>query len=736
MLFEALVVERMRQNPLLSVVSIFAIAIGVTVVVALDLTSGIALESFSSNATAIVDRTNLQVLGFGPGIDERALISVRGIPGVIDARPIIEGSAAVKPRTEKSPITVLRVVGVDLMQPLPRDAEIRDHLPGVFALRGSAPYPDLLVFGRGAIISAQVADRYQLSTRASFDALAGSRRLALHVAAVLPRTLTGIDSSVIFVDIATAQELFGKFGRLDRIDCVVDPARAAQVLARVAAVLPSRARVIQKTNDSERMRQTVLALRRGLRALSFATLALAGVLIYNVVAVSVVQRRTEIGILRALGASRGQMLRAFLLEGVALGFVGSLIAFPAAVLLAQWSADRVAPAFQEYNGFITLVKAVLVGASLTLLSIIAPAIIAARIPPAVAIDGPRIEGTSASPSSGFAIAGLTFLALGFVLAYVERTYIAAAYGAGLAFIIGSFFCVPPLIALAAHLARRSADRISPSARLAAAMIATSTGRTGLAIVSLIFAVGVVVMVFILVDSFRASLVSWTNATLKGDLYVQPLREGPAGQARLSSAIVERIGSVPGVARVYEDDSPNAAVVYAQPRVSLIELRSSIVRSVTPNSIDISITRELRQHTLSMFERTFALMYALGSIGGVIAILSLAAALFALVLERRDEIGLLRYIGLTTNATQQMVLYQAALVGGLAAALGVVLGALLTLLAEFMIERQVWSTQLDFRIPYERLAATFIIAVIAALIASLYPARVAARIATSTAAKAE
>ena len=76
------------------------------------------------------------------------------------------------------------------------------------------------------------------------------------------------------------------------------------------------------------------AFRWNLRILSYVALVVGAFLIYNTISVSVVRRRPEIGIVRALGASRGTVLGAFLGEAVFFGVAGALLALPLGRLMA------------------------------------------------------------------------------------------------------------------------------------------------------------------------------------------------------------------------------------------------------------------------------------------------------------------------------------------------------------------------------------------------------------------
>jgi putative ABC transport system permease protein len=161
-----------------------------------------------------------------------------------------------------------------------------------------------------------------------------------------------------------------------------------------------------------------------------------------------------------------------------------------------------------------------------------------------------------------------------------------------------------------------------------------------------------------------------------------------------------------------------------------------VRSVLPLRIDSETTRELRTLVIQIFDRTFAITYALYVISITIAVLGVVSTLFALVLERRREIGLLRYLGLRTRDVRRMVYYEAAFIGLLGGVTGVVVGVVLALLLIFVINRQAFGWLIELHMPYDFLLEAVVLVILAALVAGIYPARVAARIRTSEAVRAE
>jgi putative ABC transport system permease protein len=89
------------------------------------------------------------------------------------------------------------------------------------------------------------------------------------------------------------------------------------------------------------------AFRWNLRVLSYIALIVGAFLIYNTISVSVVRRRSEIGVARALGATRSAVVGAFLAEGACFGLAGALIGVGLGKLLAQSAVGMVAMTVQS-----------------------------------------------------------------------------------------------------------------------------------------------------------------------------------------------------------------------------------------------------------------------------------------------------------------------------------------------------------------------------------------------------
>ncbi len=854
--FAALVWGHIGANKLRSGVTVLAVALGVAIALSVDLANTTAVASFASSVNVISNHINLQVLGVGRGFDERAILRVQNVPGVLYANPAIEDSLTVGARAgDAFSGEILRVLGIDLLRPVPGSSGSLST-PGDVATGTSAPDPWLLVNGHGALISARVAAKYHWQPGSIISALAGDRSVDLRVAAILPPSVAGVDSSVVFVDIATAQEIFGKVGRLDRIDCIVDPAQLATTIAAVRRVLPPGVRAIEPKVRTGEIQRMLRSFELNLAALSYIALLVGMYLIYNTVAISVVQRRPEIGTLRALGVERGQILRTFLAEGALFGVVGSLLGLLIGSVLATFSVAAVSRTVDTlyvashadhvvYDP-VVLLKAFLIGIAAAVAAALVPALEAARTPPAITMRAQGYERRLTGLAPRAAIFGVGLLLLGWACTFMPPVGDVPLFGyaAGLLIIFAGSLFAPLLIAGLARVARAVLVSRSAAGEIAAANLRSSPVRNSVAVASLMIAIAMTVAVAILIGSFRTTVVAWANDTLKADLFVRPMGLGDASSnATFSPDVARTIARLPGVAsidvireisipfrgritslaatnladfasrrtvryigrvdeatlmhglpgsdnvlisepfatkfsldtgdrfaldtpsgmttfsvaavyndyssdagvvlmdlatfrRLYRDPSLTSLAVYARPGTDLVALRNDIERSVLPLRVDTQTTRELRALVITIFDRTFAITYALYVISITIAVLGVVSTLFALVLERRREIGLLRYLGLRTRDVRRLVYYEAAFIGLLGGISGVVVGVLLALLLIFVINRQAFGWLIELHMPYDFLIEAVVLVVIAAVVAGIYPAGVAARIRTSEAVRAE
>ena len=201
----------------------------------------------------------------------------------------------------------------------------------------------------------------------------------------------GANQRSTFTSLRVAQSLLDMPGGVTSVEVTVSDIYAAEVIAqRIAAVTGVEADSWIK--NSAQFFAAISAQTTANTAIRFFVGLSVAFGIASVLVVSVVQRSREIGILRAMGISRGQILRLFLLQGGLLAFGGALVGCGiGAAALSLWStlarnADGT-PLFPlEFDSSMLLVALIL--ATVTgLFAAFAPALRAARLDPVVAIRG-------------------------------------------------------------------------------------------------------------------------------------------------------------------------------------------------------------------------------------------------------------------------------------------------------------------------------------------------------------
>lgn len=258
--------------------------------------------------------------------------------------------------------------------------------------------PDYLVLGAARLESDDILIGTDLAKdlgtalgdKVNVSTAAGAARI-LTVKGIFDLGNKGANERSTFVALRTAQSLLNLPGGVTTIDITVQDIYAAETIARdIGARLPVKADSWITTNaqffTAVKAQQSTNTLIRLFVGLSVA-FGIAAVLI-----VSVIQRSKDIGILRAMGTSCRQVLGVFLIQGGALGFLGSLAgsALGAGALFfwhrsaRQADGSELFPLILETNLFVTAAAiATLTG----VVAAIAPALRAARLDPVEAIRG-------------------------------------------------------------------------------------------------------------------------------------------------------------------------------------------------------------------------------------------------------------------------------------------------------------------------------------------------------------
>ena len=613
-LFRQFIVRRMAHERGRTLTTIAGIALGIGVVIAIQLTNSSSVRGFETALDTVSGRASIEILGTG-GIDETLLPSLGWLREFGPVSAVIEGDMAIvtgdatgasgfRPRRSEA----VKVLGVDIL----RDRTLRDYAvaggrPG--ATQGpnltSQAFLELLTSPQSIVITEKLARRrgYQLGDEIRL--LAGDRVNTYIVRALLadqgPARV--MDGSFVLMDIAAAQLAFARLGRIDRIDVQVARAPTALDASRaptsadldlaataIGARLPPGLTAARPSRRGQQVERMLAAFHMNLSALSWVALVVGLFLVYNTATVSVLARRDEVGMLRALGVTRRQVLALFLGEAALMGLAGTALGLGLGRLLADaavgvtgatvstlYIATAAAP---PALAWVHVALALAIGVPLSLLAATVPALEASRVPPTAAIRGADLLETRVRLRPRTFLVPLLVLAAALGLAQLGPVNGIPLFGYLSAFvtIIGASLLVPALVYGMARLARAPLRRLlGVEGVLAHAHLSSAIPRLSISIAALSVSLAMMVAVAVMIGSFRDTVVYWVGQTLQADLFIGPGVQPTTGSGQsLSPTVVDAVRAHPAAAAV--DTLRNLDLVYQGQLVVLGATQFDVVLS--------------------------------------------------------------------------------------------------------------------------------------------------------------
>lgn len=851
-----------RRRPLQYLLCILGIALGVAMLVSIDLASGSAQRAFSLSTDAITGRTTHRLVAIGPGgVPDGTVVELRRHFPEIPAAPVIEAYG----RAEELDGELVRLVGVDLFS----EAPFRGFLGGDGGRQksGGNGFVPFLTEPGTAVIATETAERFGLHPGASD----GSGSLHLDLAGrTTELQLVGLVSSdsslerrgletLLLVDIATAQDLLDPTGAeavpaVGHIDLILEGPAQEQ---SIRTWLPAGLKLESAAARGNAVQQMTAAFELNLTAMSLLAMVVGIFLIYNTVTFSVVQRRGLFGVLRCLGVTRGQLFTLILGEAALFSLVGSLLGLALGVLLGRSVVGLFTQTINDFyfvvsvrqislSGF-TLAKGMLVGVASALLASALPAWEAMATPPQMTLQRSSLEAGWQRLLPWFLLAALLCGSLGVVLLRWDSRGLVPAFAGLFALLMGAALLMPPVLVTAMQGLGWASRGLGVVARLAPRDILRSLSRTAVAVAALMVAVSVIVGLSIMIGSFRGTVVTWLDQTLQADLFVSPpsttanrvlgkvdpaivgaiaerpdlramvtynsfdvhlvdqdrditliaaggdvsagrrpyawvrpglgdpfaalearegvilseavyLRDGQSAipeQVRLETPEGERSfpviavfydyssdrGSVlmdrAQVAELWHDDSVASLGLFLAPGANADAVASELRQGFgSRQSLLVQTNSSLRQGSLEIFDRTFAITGALQLLTVVVAFIGIFSTLMSLQLERGREFAVLRATGMTPRQLGRLTLLETGLMGLLAGACSMPLGFVLAWVLVHVINVRSFGWTLQIALEPRFFIQSLLIAVGAAVLAGLYPAQRLARMNISEALRQE
>ena len=176
-------------------------------------------------------------------------------------------------------------------------------------------------------------------------------------------------------------------------------------------------------------------------------------------------------------------------------------------------------------------------------------------------------------------------------------------------------------------------------------------------------------------------------------------------------------------RITGDRLANDAALWLTPGTTMAQAGKAVrERLGDAGGVEISATREIRAASLALFDRTFAVTYALEIAAVLIGLFGVSVSFSAQALARRREFGVLRHIGMTRRQIGMMLGCEGTLVAGLGAGCGLALGWLLSLIRIHVINRQSFHWSMDLQMPWLPLVILAAMLIVAASVTAVWSSR--------------
>ncbi|TVQ42075.1 MAG: ABC transporter permease [Wenzhouxiangella sp.] len=478
--------------------ALVGIAAGVAVVTGVALLRDVLVQSLDLAADAITGQDSLRIEHPAGSLSESIYVDLATRAGSPDLIPVLRARA--RHGNEN-----LEILAIDPLAPR----------TGPMGLSGPATAP-LMGTTDGVIMSQGTLDRLKVDTETPLRVRAAGRSASLQVVAVLADR-PGLDQRLI-MDLANAQELLDRQGELSWIEA---PAEARDWLARN---LPDELRLVSADQRRDSAARLTAGMRSNLTAMSLLAFAVGLFVVHAVLAFLLVQRRRQIGMLRAIGVTPGQLRAVLAGEALVLTGFGALLGLALGTVLADALLDLVRSPVAEVYGMVTA-GTVRPSASLYLAIWLMAVVLGLASVTGILRSAMRIAPGELSRDSqlGGTLSDRQIILIATALAVIGS--VTLFIGQDLPFALAGLFlwlCVAALLAPSAGMALLAGWQRLRHRHLtgrAVGMLRQSRTRLAPALAALSLALGLSAGMAMMVLGFRTAVDDWVERLLRADAYL-------------------------------------------------------------------------------------------------------------------------------------------------------------------------------------------------------------------------
>jgi putative ABC transport system permease protein len=397
------------------------------------------------------------------------------------------------------------------------------------------------------------------------------------------------------MDIYAAQQVFGRGRHFDRIDVAVkEGVTVPQVQKAIQAAVGEGFQVEPPEGRVQQFDSVLRVYSLTLNICSLLALFIGMFIIYNSFSIAVAQRRSEIGILRALGASQGQIRALFVGESAVAGLLGSTLGVFSGLLLARAAVAQVSGMLEGIYGITQraeavaldprlLAGAIAIGIVTSMLAAWIPARNAARVDPVQALQKGKYQVLSAGENRIRRTMAAAFLVLaGLALVFGRASWL--LYAGYLLTIFSALLLAPTLALWLARLLRPVLKWLRPvEGALAADSLIQSPRRTSATVAALMLSLAMVIGLGGLARASYQPIADWVNTALNPDLFVTSSETLADRTYRFPATMGPELEKIAGIAQVQAVRS--GRIVFRGSPVMIVAIEAArVAQTVRPRVI--------------------------------------------------------------------------------------------------------------------------------------------------------
>ena len=368
---------------------------------------------------------------------------------------------------------------------------------------------------------------------------------------------SAFQSALVIAPLRTVQRWTRSPGKLDLVQIILrDERKLADVQQAIQSQLPEGVLVRPPSLRSEMASESTFAIQRGLLIATIFSLIMATFIIFNTFQMNIGERRRQLGILRAVGTTRRQILHMVLREAAILGVLGSILGctlgyFGASVLNQSTSALLQIDIPYSQLEILPVVLAIVGGIAVSILGAVIPAVMASITSPADAMKAVSDAKVRIPWSTWFGLGCVSIVLGTFIQVISAREWINVQFGtAGIVLIIlGVILLLPASLPLLTRIAAAPLMWMFPAeTRLARKQVLRHPGRSamtiGIMLVAMAMGIG---MASTILDNIR-DVQGWYRRTIVGDFFIRAaMPDMSSGHAAdMPDGFVDQVRHVEGV----------------------------------------------------------------------------------------------------------------------------------------------------------------------------------------------